>query len=70
MNDMVGAPVGNRTPISGSGGLRHIRWTTGAHKTRTAKVIIGDGGPKSKENVWPYLSNMKIFSLACIRAFR
>jgi hypothetical protein len=27
----IGAPVRNRTSISAFGGLRHIRWTTGAH---------------------------------------
>lgn len=26
-----GAPARNRTSISGSGGLRHIHWTTGAN---------------------------------------
>lgn len=28
---MNGAPARNRTSISGSGGLRHIHWTTGAN---------------------------------------
>jgi hypothetical protein len=43
----IGAPVRNRTSISAFGGLRHIRWTTGARCT--ARVIIWDAKPKSKQ---------------------